>query len=390
MQTQGIKSIKKLGVRSTLDFEVNHPDHNFYAEGIIVSNSHSLATSYLTALTVYLKYKYPREFYLACLKEIKGKPNFIEAISQIQMELRHFGITLLPPHILHSDIDFKIIGNDIVFGLGSIKGISEKTIEKLNKFRHPHSNKFEIFLGAKEAGLSVGVLGSMILVGALDKGDRSKLVYEAQLFNLLTPNEKRLVTEIGSQFKYDLVACLRHLRTLKNEKGAPLIKDSRYATLKRDELPYKKIYEHNSKHEKLTLWWNERALLGYSYSISLMDIYKQAAPDLMTIEEVNTSLNKEKVHFVGEVVKVISKKGKDSGRKYMKAEIRDHTGSCFTMLCDTEKYWKLEEHKENNGRVMKETDIVVVRGSKGENIIFADCIGIQEVGILSKVSQIKE
>lgn len=351
--------------------------------------SHSLATSYLTALTTYLKYKHPLQFYLACLKEVKEKPDSIELISQIQSELRHFNIQLLPPHILHSDIDFKIIGNDIMFGLGSIKGISEKTIEKLNKFRHPHSNKFEIFLGAKEAGLSVGVLGAMILVGALDKGNRSKLVYEAQLFNLLTDNEKRLVTEIGAQFQYDLVACLKHLRTLKNEKGKPLIKDSRYATLKRDELPYKQIYEYNSKHEKLSTYIHERSLLGYSYSINLIDIYKPAAPDLVTIEEVNTSLEREKVHFVGEVVKVISKKGKDSGRKYLKAEIRDHTGSCFAMLCDTEKHWKLQEHVDNNGRQMKENDIVVVRGSKGENIIFAEKIGIQKVDILNKMSKIK-
>jgi len=33
--------------------------------------SHSLATSYLSALTVYLKYKYPAHFYCACLNSAK-------------------------------------------------------------------------------------------------------------------------------------------------------------------------------------------------------------------------------------------------------------------------------------------------------------------------------
>lgn len=356
----------------------------------LFNKGHGFSYAIITAQTTYLKANHPKEFFLSLLKMAKYEPNPIEVISKINQELRHFGITLLPPHILHSDIDFKIIGNDIMFGLGSIKGISEKTIEKLNKFRHPHSNKFEIFLGAKEAGLSIGTLASLILVGAMDKGDRSKLVYEAQLFNLLTSNEKQLVTEIGNQFKYNLVTCLKHLRTLKNEKGKSVIKDSRYATLKRDELPYKQMYEYNSKHEKLSTYINERSLLGYSYSVNLIDIYKSSVPNLITIEEVNASLNKERVHFIGEVVKVISRKGKNSGRKYMKAEIRDHTCSCFAMLCDTDKHWKLQEHIDNNGRQMKETDIVVVRGSRGENIVFADCIGIQNVEILSKVSQAKE
>lgn len=169
MQAQRVKSIRRIGTQNTIDLEVDHPDHNFYAEGIVVSNSHSVATSYLTALTVYLKYKYPLQFYLACLNEVKGKPDFIENISKINQELRHFNIKLLPPHILHSDIEFKIEGENIRFGLNSIKGISDKTIEKLNKFRTPHSNKFEVFMGAKEAGLSIGVLGALIMAGCLDE-----------------------------------------------------------------------------------------------------------------------------------------------------------------------------------------------------------------------------
>ncbi len=130
--------------------------------------NHGLSYSYITAQTTYLKANHPKEFFISLLRMAKFEPNPIEVISKINQELRHFGITLLPPHILHSDIDFKVIGENIMFGLGSIKGVSEKTIEKLNKFRHPHSNKFEIFIGAKEAGLSIGQLCSLISVGSLD------------------------------------------------------------------------------------------------------------------------------------------------------------------------------------------------------------------------------
>jgi DNA polymerase III alpha subunit len=48
----------------------------------------------------------------------------------------YFGTKLLPPHIIKSDMDFKIEGEDIRFGLLSIKGISDKSIEKLNNFKN--------------------------------------------------------------------------------------------------------------------------------------------------------------------------------------------------------------------------------------------------------------
>ncbi len=218
---------------------------------------------------------------------------------------------------------------------------------------------------------------------------RPKLVYEAQLFNLLTTKEKRMVLELGSQFNFDLVKCLRHLKTAKDEKGKPIIKDSRYETLKRYEAPYKKMLDFNSKHEGLGKYYMERSLLGYAYSINLIDIYKDVAPDIITIEEVNGCLEKERLHFVGEVLNVISRKGKESGRKYLKAEIQDHTGVCSVLLCDTDKVWKVQEHHEENAGTMKEGDIVSVRGSKGENIIFAEKIGIQPIEIFDKISKIK-
>lgn len=390
MQAQRVKSIKKLGIQNVLDIEVDHPDHNFYAEGIVTSNSHAVGYSYITAQTAYLKANHPKEFFLSLLKMSKFEPNPIEVISKTNQELRFFGIQLLPPHILNSDIDFKIVGNDIMFGLGSIKGISDKTIERLNKFRCPHPTKFDIFLGAKEAGLSIGVTAALILVGAIGNEKRSKLVYEAQLFNLLTQKEKRFVVEHGPQFNYDLVKCLKHLKVSKDEKGKPLMKESRYVTLKKHEEPYRKMLEFNSKYEELSRYYFERLLLGYAYSTTLMSIYKPSVPDLITIEEANTCLAQEKVRIVGEVTNVINRKGKESGRRYIKIDMQDHTGSCQVLLCDSDTVWKIEEHKEENGRIVKEGDLVVVSGSKGDNIIFGKKIGIQECSILSKISQIKE
>ena len=65
--------------------------------------------------------------------------------------------------------------------------------EKVNNFRNKYSNKFEIFEAAEQAGLTIGILSSLIQAGALEgfSQSRSKVVLEAQLWNLLTKREKR-------------------------------------------------------------------------------------------------------------------------------------------------------------------------------------------------------
>jgi len=130
--------------------------------------SHSCAYSYITAICAYLKANHTKEFFLSLLKMSKFEAEPIVEISNIQKEMTHFGINLLPPHLIKSDLDFSIEENNIRFGLGSIKGIAEKTMERLSNFKHEYSNKFQVFCGAEEVGVSKGVLSALLMAGALD------------------------------------------------------------------------------------------------------------------------------------------------------------------------------------------------------------------------------
>ena len=113
------------------------------------NKSHSLAYAALAAVTIYLKFNYPQQFFLSLLKMSRNEPDPIGEISKIQKEMHEFDIKLLPPHIIKSEMDFSTEDKDIRFGLLSIKGISDKSIEKLNSFRNKYSNKFEIFQAAE-------------------------------------------------------------------------------------------------------------------------------------------------------------------------------------------------------------------------------------------------
>ena len=57
----GIRSSRSLGIKKSIDFEVKNRFHNFFAEGMVTSNSHAFSYSAMAALTIYLRF--PQFYY---------------------------------------------------------------------------------------------------------------------------------------------------------------------------------------------------------------------------------------------------------------------------------------------------------------------------------------
>jgi DNA polymerase-3 subunit alpha len=354
------------------------------------NKSHSMSYAALAACTVYLKFKHPKEFFLALLEMTKHEPAPLQEISKIQKELRHFGIKLLGPHILKSETDFAIQGNDIRFGLSSIKGISEKTMDKLKNFKSDQSNKFEVFQAAKEVGISIGVLSALIQAGALDgfSSSRSRVVLEAQLWNVLTDKEKVLSMQYGPEQDYDLLKTVKKLSESKNENGKLLIKETRLETIKKKYDPYLKIYQQNNKSESFANWFYENKLLGYSYDRSLNDIFKGKMPYLINTSEALEASNNQMVYVVGRVMESsewISKNEKKT--RTFKMIVSDEFGSIPVLTFND----KIDLNKSlNSDTLPKEEDVVIVKGVKKQDCLFGDTISIQTLKIYTKLSEVKE
>jgi len=350
------------------------------------NKSHSMSYAALAAATVYLKFKYPQQFFLSLLKMTRHEPDPISEIAKIHTEMSEFDIKLLPPHLTRSEMDFSIEGDDIRFGLLSIKGISEKSIEKINNFKNTYSDKFEVFMAAKESKLNIGVLSALIQAGALEgfKQSRSKVVLEAQLWNLLTDRERRYVMNFAKQMDYDLVEILKFLMKFKDEKGKVIIKDSRYETIKKKYKPYLDIYILNSKSESFANWYYEKMLLGYTYNKSLKDIFSQRREDLSSIREIGEMPFRSRAIFVGRIEDTYKGKSKN-GNKYFKAVISDETGLLPTLIFKD----KMDECESLNGGFPKKTNIVIVKGQKFEDAIFADMISVQDTKVFTKLSELK-
>jgi DNA polymerase-3 subunit alpha len=351
------------------------------------NKSHSMATAYLGALTVYLKYKYPLQFFTACLNASQRLPDPMEEIRLIQQELPHFGIKLLPPHLLKSDMKFKIDGQNIRYGLSAIKGISDSAMEKLIKFRGEYDSKIDCFIAAKQAGLNVGVLSSLIQAGSLDdlNTKRTRLVLEAQTYNLLTDREKRLVKDIHDQTdNKDVLSIIKVL----NEKGQ--LKDSRFETIKSKYNTYKEIFLLNSRNEEITNYFYERNCLGFSYSQNLTNIFKKKNPQFNTIRTIlDTRKENDNVLIIGQVLETKVSKSKN-GNKFYKAIVSDDTGTITSLLFDGKKGMLEELKHDNAGAFPEENDIVAIKGRlKGMDAIFADKIIKQDCRIYKNMRDLK-
>lgn len=130
-----------VGQRQCYDLEVANPTHNFILpNGIVTSNSHAVAYTYISAWLLYLKAHYPHEFYAATL----SCETLSEKIKEYKMEAKIHGVDMNRLDINKSKVNFDLQGDVIYFGLSNIKGLGEGPAKRIVDGQ-PYKN-FEDFL----------------------------------------------------------------------------------------------------------------------------------------------------------------------------------------------------------------------------------------------------
>ena len=357
------------------------------------NKSHAVAYATLSAWTTYLKFNHPQQFFVSLLKMTQYEPSPQEEISRICQELPRFNIKLLSPDLAKSKMTFSIEGEDIRFGLNSIKGVSEKSLQSLRDFRDTDTpTKYDIFLAAKQAGLNIGVLSSLIQAGALSsKGDnRSLMVLEAQAFNLLTEREKRNFITLGEKYDYKLLNAIADAKKgdLVGDDGKPLMKESRFNTFKKKYDPYKTIYDKNKKYEKFANWYFETQLLGYSHSTRLNKVFPEQTEALNDSIYYNSMFENDSARFIG-VVEDAFKRTSRNGNKYIKITVADEVGRYDAMLLNSRRGQNYDKYIDAGNQVPKKNNIVILYGTKGEDILFLRNLKIMDEKIYMKLSEIR-
>jgi DNA polymerase-3 subunit alpha len=132
------------------------------------NKSHSCAYALLAYQTAWLKVHYPVEFMAAMLTSETGNT---EKVVKFINEARTMGITVLPPDVNSSDLNFTPVGDSIRFGLAAIKNVGENTVKGILQAREAlggFTNFFEFCEAVDTRLLNKRVLESLVRAGALD------------------------------------------------------------------------------------------------------------------------------------------------------------------------------------------------------------------------------
>ena len=92
------------------------------------NKSHSVAYALVAYQTAWLKVHHPRHFMAALMTSEMDRT---EQVVKFIHEAAQMGITILPPDINESNYSFTVVGANIRFGLGAVKGVGESAIESI-------------------------------------------------------------------------------------------------------------------------------------------------------------------------------------------------------------------------------------------------------------------
>jgi DNA polymerase-3 subunit alpha len=185
-----------------------------YFAGYGFNKSHSAAYALITYQTAYLKAHYPVEFSCATLTADKEK---IDKVVRTVAEARSMGITVLPPDVNESEIEFTVVytpddaqdvarlrhkpvcfsgevhdpmGPKIRFGLGAIKGVGTSAVEAILEARQaeadggerPFVDVFDFCARVDLRRVNKSVIEALVQCGAFDTVHDAIRVHRSQAF----------------------------------------------------------------------------------------------------------------------------------------------------------------------------------------------------------------
>ncbi len=137
------------------------------------NKAHSSAYAFVAYQTAYLKAHYPVEFMCAMLTSVCDKQ---EKTQQYILQCQSQGIEVLAPDINKSNSQFTPDGNNIRFGLASIKNVGEAVIEQIEEERKnkPFESLYDFCSRVDSKCLNKRTLESLIKAGAFSTIEKSR------------------------------------------------------------------------------------------------------------------------------------------------------------------------------------------------------------------------
>jgi DNA polymerase-3 subunit alpha len=145
------------------------------------NKSHSVAYALVAYQTAWLKVHYPRHFMAALMSSEMDRT---EAVVKFITEAKSMGIDVLPPDVNESNMFFTVVGPNIRFGLGAVKGVGEGAVESILAARQKSGRFSSLLLFCEEVDLRAcnkKVLEALIKSGSFDFAGLSRRTLFDQL-----------------------------------------------------------------------------------------------------------------------------------------------------------------------------------------------------------------
>lgn len=279
--------------------------------GYLFNKSHSYSYAVLCFETAWFKAHYPTYFFKALFNQNKDKAG---AINKYILDAKYFEVSVKPPNINHSGMNFTVDNGQVLFGLSAISGIGESLSKQIIKERE--NNGIYKSFNDLVTRLSLGKASVIALIksGAIPcKNKKEKLVsylksqYQPLKFSEVQslPTYKKLEEDWGINLQDYIIPTSG--KRIVYDKDALLIK---YNKLKKEQfnenqkVRFQKYIDENKKYLEDEQFWEFQTLQVFINDNPFDAAYKFLTP----FEDI---IDGEKCTLVGIIAKVQKKKDKN-------------------------------------------------------------------------------
>ncbi len=296
------------------------------------NRSHSAAYAFVAYQTAYLKCHYPIEYLASLLTSVSGDQEKTQLYIE---EAQKNGIKVMPPDINKSYAEFTPDGNDIRFGLASIKQVGEGVVEAIIQEREENGEFKSIYDYCKRLDskcCNKKTLEGLIKAGAFANIEKSrKQLMDNIEYITATASKEAKAKESGQASLFDLLG------------DTAEIEDAKFQLAGSDE-------EYDARQLQIF----EKEFLGFYVSSHPLSTIRDKLPFLMThkITEIHEVENDKVVTICGLVTATKQIPTKKDPAKFIRfVTIEDLTGK-IDVIAFNGKIAEYGEFLQNEQRVI--------------------------------------
>jgi DNA polymerase-3 subunit alpha len=279
------------------------------------NKAHTAAYGLVSYWTAYLKANYAAEYMAALLTSVGDDK---DKLALYLNECRRMGITVLPPDVNESALNFTPVGTDIRFGMGAIRNVGANVVNAMVEAR-TEKGEFESFADYlnKVPALVCNkrTIDSLIRAGAFDSLGHSRRALSAVHEEAVDAVVVRKRNEANNQF--DLFSAFS------TELESPAGMDVDVPDLPEWEKKEKLAFER----DMLGLYVSDHPLRGLDQILN--QLADATIPSLLSEEGPRDG---SIVTIAGMITSVQRRIAKSSGNQYARIEVEDLAGSMEVMF----------------------------------------------------------